>query len=481
MDRGEKERITLLVIALAKAMLELLSSEEDMSYYTDSMIADVFEKEKEMILKSLLKDLVYAAKFSEEFLEKLLQKKMQEMIHRFRQQDIPRIRPQRVARETASSIFDELDNYTIRQTIYLPVSGIILGVDEESLEIGNITFLKMTQERINEVITHMSSSIMALSNTPEYKQGFIRAFTEDLQQIFSDPENVVYAVYHAEAEPIRARERAVRECYQVFDLLRYALPMLSNIYPMDFSIPMNVFDDTTDETGEFIERDRTVPSEPGRFIAFGLRGEVGTNTTRHIVTLRDSPSFSFETDRKQRFLPLELHSNTIEIMDRAKVFEVSNILKKGEEVLTSFERTILRSIHWFGNAQTPIQPEYILLSLMSSIEAFLNPPEGHDGVTAAVTEGVAALEGEQEQDYKFMKKRMQELYDKRSALSHGDHAEIYERDISELRAIAFSIIHLMIQRRDKYATQRELYERVREIGEDIKQSIARSAVSNDPQ
>jgi len=481
MDRREKERITLLVIATAKAMLELLSAEGDISYYTDSMFASDFEKEKETILKALLKDPVYVAKFSEEYLEKLLQKKMQEIIHRLRQQDTPRIRPQRVAREIASAIFDELDNYTTRQTIYLPVSGIIVELEEERLEIGNITFLKMTQERIDEVIAHMTSSIMALSNTPEYKQGFIKVFTEDLQQIFSDPENEIYAVYHVEAEPIRARDRAVRECYQVFDVLRYALPMLSDIYPMDFSIPLNVFDGTIAETDEFTERDRTIPSEPGRFIAFGLRGEVGTNTTRHIVTLRDSPSFSFETDRKQRFLPLELHSNTIEVLDWAKVFEVSNILKTGEEALTNFERTILRSIHWFGNAQTPMPPEYILLSLMSSIEAFLNPPGGHDGVTPAITEGVAALGGAQEEGYKFMKKRMQELYDKRSALSHGDHTEIYERDISELRAIAFSIINLMIQRRDKYATQRELYERVREMREDMKQNIARSAVSSDPQ
>jgi hypothetical protein len=128
-----------------------------------------------------------------------------------------------------------------------------------------------------------------------------------------------------------------------------------------------------------------------------------------------------------------------------------------------------------------MQPEYILLSLMSSIEAFLNPPGGQEAVTPAITEGVAALGGEQKQDYRFMKKRMQELYDKRSALTHGDHADIYERDISELRSIAFSILRLMIQRRDKYATQRELYERVREMREDINQSIARSAVSNDPQ
>ena len=85
----------------------------------------------------------------------------------------------------------------------------------------------------------------------------------------------------------------------------------------------------------------------------------------------------------------------------ANVFEASEILKKEEASQTNFERYILRSIHWFANAQTPMQPEYILLSLMSSIEAFLNPPD-HEKVTTAIIEGVTALGGRQ--GYIFRKK-----------------------------------------------------------------------------
>ncbi len=469
MDNRNKDRIVHKLLEIAKDAEAFLSSDENQPYFPDSLLASYYDEEIDTIVQNLLEEDVYASKFSEEFLEKLLKEKVRNMIRSIRQRELPSVLLQTIATETTKTVFDELDSYTTKQIIYLPVSGIILELEEEKLEIGKITFLKMTQERIDEVIEHMTSAVMALQNTLEYKQGFIKAFTEDLQQIFNDTENQVFAVYQVVAEPIRARERAVRECYQVFDVLRYAIPMLTNIYPMDFSIPIQDFDDALAETTEYVQRDRRVKIEPDRFISFGLRGEVGTNTTRHIVTLRDSPGFSHETDRKERFLPLKLHAQAIEVMNRIQVNEVSKILKKEENGRTNFETTILRSIHWFASAQTPMLPEYLLLSLMSSIEAFLNPRR-REGVTTAVCEGVAAL-GE-EQGYTYIWKRMKELYGKRSILTHGDQADIMERDISELRAIAFSLIHLMIQRRDTYVSQHALYTQVKRKREEVKQRIA---------
>ncbi len=476
MDNKDKEGITLKFIEIAKDTQKFISSDENQAYYLDSMLASSFEEETETILVSLLKDPVYAAKFSEEYLENLLKDKVREMIHTLRQQELPRVLPRKMARRTGEAIFNELDNYAIKQTVYLPIAGISLQLEEEKLEIGNVAFQKMTQERIDEVISHVASAIMALSNTLEYKQGFIKIFTEDLQKVFEDSESPVYAVYHVVAEPIRARERAVEECYQVIDVLRYVLPLFSNLYPMRFSIPLEYIDNNLAETNKFVKREKKVEREPGGFISFGLQGEVGMNTTRQVIILRDSPGFNWNTDRKERFLPLALHPEDIEEMKRAKVFEVSQIIKKGEASQTNFERTILRGIHWFANAQTPMQPEYILLSLMSSIEAFLNPRE-REKVTKAITEGVAALGGEQ--GYNYTKKRIEKLYDKRSALSHGDRTEILERDISELRAIAFYIIHQMIQRIDEFITQEQLYEEVKRIRKDIKQRISRNLPSND--
>src|SRR5205807_1268164 len=130
----------------------------------------------------------------------------------------------------------------------------------------------------------------------------------------------------------------------------------------------------------------------GKSISFGLENEIGTHMDiiSNIIILRDSPGFNWKSLRKERPISLEINAHTIEGLKMAKVFEASEILKKEDISLTNFERCLLRSMHWFANAQTPMQPEYVLLSLMSSIEAFLNPPD-HEKVTMAIIEGAAAL------------------------------------------------------------------------------------------
>ncbi|HYT41180.1 MAG TPA: hypothetical protein VEP90_02435, partial [Methylomirabilota bacterium] len=299
--------------------------------------------------------------------------------------------------------FNELDKYATRLTVYLPVSGIDLQLEEGVLEVGNITLQKMTQVKSDELQTYITSDIMATSHTPEEKQALIQHFLKELQRIVEEKDQPVYAIYHVIAEPIQAEKRAREECYKVFDILRYALPMLSNLYPMGFSIPKKYLDKDEVEVNKYAQREKKAQVETGKSISFGLESEIGTHTDMisDIIILRDSPGFNWKSSRNQQRRSLRINAHTIEGLKMANVFEASEILKKEEASQTNFERYILRSIHWFANAQTPMQPEYILLSLMSSIEAFLNPPD-HEKVTTAIIEGVTALGGRQ--GYIFRKK-----------------------------------------------------------------------------
>lgn len=483
MNRGDKERIALKLIEMAKATKKFLSSDENKAYpayHSDFLLVSSFDEEREEILVNLLNDQVYAAKFSEEYLEKLLKAKVSAMMQHLRQQEPPVVRPQKIAREIAEAIFHELDSYTTNLTIYWPVTGINLQLEEGKLELGNITLQTMTQERIDEVLAHITGFVlMNTSYTQEGNQRFIKFVTEELQRSFKEQENPIYAVYQIVAEPIQAEKRTKEECYQVFDLLRYALPMISTLYPMRFSIPERYIDNDEGEVNNYVQREQTAQMETGKSISFGLESEIGAHTDiiSTIIILRDELGFNWKSSRKERPLSLPIDAHIIEGLKIAKVFEASQIIKKGKASQTNFERTILRSIHWFANAQTPMQPEYVLLSLMSSIEAFLNPPGEHERVTVAITEGVAALGGKA--GYKYTKKRIEQLYDKRSALSHGDDTEIVERDISELRAVAFYLIHRMIQSTDEFSTQEELYEDVKRIREEIKQNTTNIPPTND--
>jgi hypothetical protein len=483
MNKKEKERIALMLIKIAKEVREYLLSEEGQDhpfYRSESFLVSSFDEEREEILENLLDDPVYAAKFSEEYLEKLLKEQVRAMIRKL-QEEVVSVRPKKIARDTAEAIFNELDNYTTQVTVYLPVAGITLQTEEGRFEMGNITLQVMTPQRIDELRSHITLAIMANLNTPDEKQALLQYFERDLQRVFREKERPVYALYHVVAEPIQAETRAKEACYQVFDILRYALPFLTRRYPMEYSIPKKLLDNDTVEVSKYTRRDRKVSLETDKHMFFGLEGETGTMTDiiSSIFILRDSPGFNWNNSRKGPFLPLRIDAHVLQGLEMAKVFEASQILTKEEASRTNFERCILRSMHWFANAQTPMQPEYVFTSLMSSIEAFLNPPGVHEKVTIAIVEGVAALGGEQ--GFSYTKKRMDSLYTKRSALSHGDRAEIMERDISELRAVAFYLIHQMLQRRDEFTTQEQLYEEVKKIREEIKESSAKASSTDSPQ
>ncbi len=446
MNKKEKERIALMLIKIAKEVREYLLSEEgqDHPFYR-----------------------------SESFLVSSFDEKLQE--------EVVSVRPKNIARDTVEAIFNELDNYTTQVTVYLPVAGITLQTEEGRFEMGNITLQVMTPQRIDELRSHITLAIMANLNTPDEKQALLQYFERDLQRVFGEKERPVYALYHVVAEPMQAERRAKEACYQVFDILRYALPFLTSRYPMEYSIPKKLLDNDTVEVSKYTRRDRKVSLETDKHMFFGLEGETGTMTDiiSSIFILRDSPGFNWNNSRKGPFLPLRIDAHVLQGLEMAKVFEASQILTKEEASRTNFERCILRSMHWFANAQTPMQPEYVFTSLMSSIEAFLNPPGVHEKVTIAIVEGVAALGGEQ--GFSYTKKRMDSLYAKRSALSHGDRAEIMERDISELRAVAFYLIHQMLQRRDEFTTQEQLYEEVKKIREEIKESSAKASSTDSPQ
>lgn len=471
MNKKDKERIALILIEMAKEIAKFVASPEYQPYHTDFFFLSSFDEEREQILVHLLGDPVYAAKFSEEYLEKLLKEKIREMIHTLRQVETLYESPRKIARRTSEAIFNELDSYTTNLTVYLPITGLNIQLEEGMFEIGNITFQNMTQERIDEVIRHITSTIIDLRYTSDEKQNLINYSTEQLQEVFKEKERAVFAVYHIVAEPILAEKRAREECYKVFDLLRYALPMLSSLYPMGFSIPRRFLDNDEVKKNKYPQRERKAQTKAEEIISFGLENEIGayTDMVSTIIILRNPPGFNWRSSKKEQPRSLLINAHAIEGLKLAKVFEASTTIQKGDTSQTNFERCILRSIHWFANAQTPMQPEYVFLSLMSSIEAFLNPPDRSD-VTTAIVEGAAALGGTA--GYPYVKKRIDELYGKRSTLSHGDHADIMERDIAELRAVAFYLIHQMLQSTDEFTTQRQFFEEVRKLREEINQQLA---------
>ena len=79
-------------------------------------------------------------------------------------------------------------------------------------------------------------------------------------------------------------------------------------------------------------------------------------------------------------------------------------------------------------------------------------------ITASISEGVAFLTKEGVTERKRRKDRVKHFYEKRSKLTHEGDGAIASDELVELTLIARDLTLLMIQHRDKFATQKAFRE-----------------------
>ncbi len=144
-------------------------------------------------------------------------------------------------------------------------------------------------------------------------------------------------------------------------------------------------------------------------------------------------------------------------MERFGVFKVAEILKQ-EIDERSFGETLLRGIRWFSNAQIQVVKENQYLNLTSCLETFLTPGDPNDKISNTIAEGVAFVLGNGQKERRQLKKKIKDLYDKRSRVSHGGHSAIPTSDLEALRRITGDFLSQMIQRMDEFRTRNDLDE-----------------------
>ncbi len=176
----------------------------------------------------------------------------------------------------------------------------------------------------------------------------------------------------------------------------------------------------------------------------GIKGDFGEHEyLALILPLSDERSMALSSVRDRPVLPFHVYKETIEKLHECGAMDVAAILAKQESALTDFERTLLRGIHWFGNALCQKEPENELLSLVSCLETFLTPDDSNP-IGTAIAEGVALLLGTTLEERRKLKKKVKELYAKRSGVSHGGKKAVLEFELSELRELTKRLIQQMI-------------------------------------
>lgn len=146
-------------------------------------------------------------------------------------------------------------------------------------------------------------------------------------------------------------------------------------------------------------------------------------------------------------VPFELGDSAIRQMQEIGAFKLSEIFAKPEKQLTDFEKTLLRTVHWFSSSTTQHEIENQLLNLITCLETLLTPRDGNP-IGTAIAEGVAIIIRTGAENRIILKKKVQKIYRLRSAVSHGGKKEIFESDVKELIEISKALIKTMIKRKD---------------------------------
>jgi hypothetical protein len=299
-----------------------------------------------------------------------------------------------------SRLFALFDEHSVEQIVCLPLFGI--AMECEKMRIGRVMLENMTQERIAETVL-ANPGLLGDSLKTGLEQG-------------------VYAVFRTVAEPQRAKEIGIEETRRALDLLRLAIILLKMEHP------------------------------PAQTIILGLEHETNFNPEHRKISIipADGRSFQMHFGAERHYFPLTLNADTAKSMDGIGVLAISGILQKSIHALTDFEKTLLRAIHWFANYQTQFENENRLLCLITCLETFFTPKDGNP-IGTAIAEAVALFTSDELAARKKIKRRVKDMYQLRSSVSHGGHTAVLDSQLREILEISRMLMERMIARREEFS------------------------------
>lgn len=252
-------------------------------------------------------------------------------------------------------LWESLDSYDERRTVYLAVSGVKM-TDVEELRFGQVALKKMTEVQTTEIVESLG--------------------TGESKERFSDRvRSVPFAEMTVSAEPIKAWEIAVDRLRDVLDMLRYSMPFLSN--------------EDLDPDINLMGQNRSSPP-----LVAVHRGEA-----EDLGSFRDLPT------------SLEISSGAVEKMRDAGFFEAAAFA--GKEEKTQLERKVLRGIQWASDSQSQREHDNKLLSLIIALECLL-PSNKPSGSGIWTSEGTALLLGSDMKTRRAIRNKILGFYKKRN-------------------------------------------------------------------
>jgi len=404
----QKEILALLERIISNNAPDLKSSQFPHKVISKETKSLILSPETAKPFNSICSKILRINDWDQKFSQKFIEKKVESLI--IQAYDVS----SDAREESVSQMLEELAEYRGEQEVVLPVLGIRL--DTEMFELGNVSFIKITDQAYSEIIERVNVAIDSTKNTDEEK-AYIKQFLN--AHVMTAFKVGTLASIKVSAEPIRAVERAEEECGRSLDLLRFATP--------------------------YVQQN---PAETG----FGLIGDVFSGKGFSLCFAEDG---SLKTNQSNvgSWIPFGFNREIHQKLERIGIMTLSDLLRKAD--ITELEKRILSAVFWCAKAQLQTLPEFRLLCLITSLEAVLNP-RGDRPIRVGVAEGVALLIGREIDQKRNLRDFIARLYDQRSSVSHGGHPEVLESELRRLTSITGAVIFELLKRTGEFKNQKEL-------------------------
>jgi len=304
--------------------------------------------------------------------------------------------------DRALHLLDDLVRQLDAPGYAVDVLGALWGIemDEQPLTIGPITLALMTPVRFQELAQRMQrvfehhAAELTARGMPAPEESMLQLMGPGYTQVVGEFRGHVCAWTKAVvSDPDKAKEIADTQIDRVLDVLHFAAAAVT-------------------------------PS--GTAIGFGRLSEMASGPRKTPVIATDDSRCMIVLAPIRPSQPLVLDPPRVQRMAEAGMMAVGSILAKPETAWSEFERTLLRALHWFGNAQMQTEPKNAVLSLAICLETAFTSSDKSQPVMNDIADGVAFVMGKTLEERKALIARVKGFYGIRSAITHGHGAKVTE-------------------------------------------------------
>jgi Apea-like HEPN len=378
-------------------------------FITDDGLAFSLNDEVKELYEKLTSEFLNKLKWSDKYTEKKTSEVIKDLVLKAMQgvsvDEIKNLVEERVRTYDA---FDRISH------VYIPISGVRV---QKQVDLFGVKFKQNSQRLKERVLKNIKDVVRQTLNDDEGKNESYKIANEHLEGIFKFPTIAECIII---ADPDRAEQIALNRVRGILDVIRVSIPLT---YPSTHKVKVGVGDEITFSSLKTI----SVSSEAAR-----------------INESRIGPLALFD-----------LNTTSIKKLRQQGLLKALTLQNKTD--LTEVEELYLRAIHWLGDSQNQTETANKVLSLTTCLEIFFTPEKDSGlSISNTISESIALLMVKGLDNRKTVKKRIKDLYNLRSRITHGLTISIADEDLNQLMNFCYSVVRFIFKKLGIYKQRKDI-------------------------